>query len=134
LDRVGRSGRPCSLALEELNYPPETFDGILLWDLIDRFDREEARNLARLCYRWLKPGGMVMLFAFGQRDMLSKVSSFVITEGSLVHLRVQHHLDLPVYIRQNRELLELLGPLTVAKSYMNRNGLRELIFRRGDSW
>jgi hypothetical protein len=134
LDRGGRSGQRCNLALEQLNYPPETFDGILLWDLIDRFDREDARNLARLCYRWLKPGSMVMLLALGQRDVLSKVSSFVITEGFLVHLRVQHHLDLPVYSRQNRELLELLGPLTVAKSYMNRNGVRELILRRSDNW
>jgi hypothetical protein len=133
LDRGRRSGQSCSLALEQLNYPPETFDGILLWDLIDRFDREEARNLVQLCYRWLKPGGIVMLLASGKRDMLSKVSSFVITEGFLVHLRVQHHLDLRVYSRQNRELLELLGPLTLAKSYMYRNGLREFILRRNDN-
>jgi len=134
LDRARRSGQPCSLVLQNLDYPSEMFDGILLWDLIDRFDREEAWNLAQLCYRWLKPGGMVMLFALGQRGMPSKVSSFVITEAFLVHLRVQDHLDLPMYGRQNRELLELLSPLTLAKSFMYRNGLREFILRRSDNW
>ncbi|MEJ2724389.1 MAG: class I SAM-dependent methyltransferase [Deltaproteobacteria bacterium] len=133
LDRARRHGQPCSLASRHLNYPSEMFDGILLWDLIDRLDREEARSLAQLCYRWLRPGGMVMLFAVGQQGMPLKVSSFVMTERFLVHLRVQHHLDLPVYGRQNRELLELLGPLTLAKSFMYRSGLREFILRRSDN-
>ena len=133
VDRARRRDQPSSVALQHLGYPPEIFDGILLWDLIDRFDREEARKLGQLCCSWLKPGGMVMLFALGQQGMPSKVSSFVITEGSLVHLRVQHHLDLPMHSRQNRELLELLGPLAPAKSFMYRNGLREFILRRSDN-
>jgi hypothetical protein len=38
--------RPVSQIWKHLDYPPETFDGILLWELADRLDEQEY-----LCFR-----------------------------------------------------------------------------------
>ena len=129
LDRNRRKGVPLSWAWGQLDYPPQSFDGILLWDLADHLNDQEVKRLVELCRNMVKPGGMVTVFVFGEKAVSTTVNSFVIGDGLRLHLRPQFHLDLPLHVRQNREVLSLFTPFTPVRSFIYRNGLREFLFR-----
>jgi len=130
LDRGRRKGLPLSRVWQQLGYPARSFDGILLWDLVERLDDSEVGNLVELCHKMVRPGGMVMVFVPGEQEIRSVVNSFVIGEGIRLHLRPQPHLKLPFHIRQNREVLASLAPFTPIKSFTCHNGLRQFLFQR----
>jgi hypothetical protein len=129
LERNRRKGVPLSWAWRQLDYPRQSFDGILLWDLADHLNDREVKGLVELCRNMVKPGGMITVFVLGASSLLNTVSSFVIGDGLRLHLRPQPHLDLPLHVRQNREVLSLFTPFTPVRSFIYRNGLREFLFR-----
>jgi len=129
LDRNRRKGVPLSWAWRQLDYRPQSFDGILLWDLADHLNDREVKRLVELCRNMVKPSGMITVFVLGTKALSSTVSSFVIRDGLQLHLRPQPHLNLPLHVRQNREVLSLFTPFTPVRSFIYRNGLREFLFR-----
>ena len=122
--------RPVSQIWKHLDYPSESFDGILLWELTDRLNEQEAVEFVELCYKMLKPGGMVVVFVLGEQSVSSVVNTFVVGKDFRVHLRQQPHLHLPLSDRQNRDVLAMMAPFTPVKSYVCRHGLREFLFKR----
>lgn len=128
--RCLEKGNSVSQIWEHLDYPPECFDGILLWELADRLDEQEVNTLVELCYKFLKPGGMIVMFVLGEQAATSVVNAFVIRDDYRVSLRPQSHLNLPLCDRQNRDVLAMMAPLSPVKSYVSRHGLREFLFKR----
>ena len=61
LDRYIRKGDPVYQIWKELDYHPESFDGILVWELADRLDEQDVNRLVTLCHSMLKPGGMAVV-------------------------------------------------------------------------
>ena len=129
VDRDRRKGVPLSWTWRHLDYPPQSFDGILLWDLADHLDDREVVRLVELCRTMVRPGGMVAVFVLGAKVLSNTVNSFVIGDGLRLNLRPQPHLDLPLYVRQNREVLSLFTPFTPVRSFIYRTGLREFLFQ-----
>ena len=129
LDRNRRKGVPLSWAWRQLDYPPQSFDGILLWDLADHLNDEEVTRLVQLCRIMIKPAGMITVFVSGAKPLSHTVNSFVIGDGMRLHLRPQFHLELPLRFRQNREVLSLFTPFAPVRSFIYRDGLREFLFR-----
>jgi len=115
---------------KHLDYSPESFDGILLWDLVNRLDTREVPTLARLCQKILKPGGTVVVVVPGERAVSSMVNNFVIGRDFEIHLRPQARLRLPLRSCQNREMLTMMVPLSPAKSFIYYCGITEFLFRR----
>jgi 2-polyprenyl-3-methyl-5-hydroxy-6-metoxy-1,4-benzoquinol methylase len=115
---------------EHLDYPPGSFEGILLWDLIDRLEDRDAREVVRRCYSMTKRGGMVMMLATGQQAFSKVLNSFVVIDGFRVYLRPREGPQLALYVRQNREVLEMLAPFDLITSFIYRDGTREFLFRR----
>jgi hypothetical protein len=130
LERDRRKGIAPNRAWRHLDYTPESFDGIILWDLGNRLDDKDMARIVELCHTMMKPMGMLMISALGEKEILPVVNSFVIGDDFQVHLRPQPHLDLLFHDRQNRDLLALLSPFTAIKSFIYRNGLREFLFQR----
>ena len=130
LDRNRRNGLAFNRVWQHLDYPPRSFDGILLWDLVDRLDDTEVGRLVELYENMLRPDGIVMGIVLGKQAIPQAVNSFVIGDGFRLSLRPQHHLNLPFYLRQNREVLALLAPFRPVKSFIYRNGIREFLFQR----
>lgn len=122
--------RPVNQIWQYLDYPPESFDGILLWELADRLDDPEVSTLAKFCQKMLKPGGRAVVLVLGEQAASSMVNSFVIGEDFRVYLRPQRHLHLPMRSRQNRDVLTMMAPLVPTKSFMCRPGFIEFLFRR----
>jgi hypothetical protein len=129
LDLDRRKGLSPGLAWRHLEYPPQSFDGILLWELADRLGEREARKLTELCSSLVRPGGKVVVFVLGDQAVPPVVNSFVIGDGFRVYLRPQPHLDLPMRGRQNRDVLSMMTPFKPVKSFIYRNGLREFLFK-----
>jgi 2-polyprenyl-3-methyl-5-hydroxy-6-metoxy-1,4-benzoquinol methylase len=130
LDQVKREELPLQKTWRYLDYPSGSFDGILLWDLVDRLDDREVGRLKKHCHRMVRNNGMVVVIALSQQEITPVVNSFFIRDNYLLSLRPQLHLDLPLHIRQNREVLKLLSPFSAVKSFIYRNGIREFLFRR----
>jgi len=130
LERCLGKGDPVDRIWHELDYPPESFDGILIWELADRLDDGEVRSLVKLCYTLLKPGGMAVVLVLGEQAARLGVNSFVIGQDFKVRLRSQYHLHLPIRSRQNRDILAMMTPLKPAKSFICRPGFMEFLFIR----
>ena len=130
LDRSLREGSPVYQIWDKLDYPPESFDGILLWELADRLDDPDVKGLVTLCHTLLRSGGMAMIVVLGEQSGSSAVNAFVVGQNYRVHLRPQPHLHLPLRSRQNRDVLSMMAPFIPAKSFICRPGFMEFLFRR----
>jgi len=130
LDRCLRKDNPVRRIWQELDYPPESFDGIILWELADRLDDEEVGTLVKLCHTMLKPGGMAVVLVLGEQASWPGINSFVVGQDFKVSLRPQSHLNLPIRGRQNRDVLAMMLPLKPAKSFICRLGFMEFLFKR----
>jgi len=113
-----------------LDYAPQSFDGIHLWDFIDHLTGQQAATLVKKCHRMLMPGGKLLITAFDERFASATINSFVIGQGYQITLRPQFHLDLPWNYRSNRTLALLMTGFPKVKSFLYRNGIRELLFQR----
>ena len=113
-----------------LDYPPGSFDGIQLWDLIDHLDDDQARQLVARCFEMLRTTGLLMLIALEKKPVPAKINTFVIGREYRLDLRLQPHLELPWYGRHNRALMSVLAEFEIVKSYRYVNGLREFLFKK----
>ena len=127
LNRDQRKGLPAMNVLGHLDYEPNSFDGLNLWDLIDHVDDADIGRLMNLCYRLLVPKGMMIITSFEERMAPKETHSFVLKDGYQVTFRLQNHLDLPCYYRSNRIITEMLSEFSTVKSFLYRNGVREFL-------
>jgi len=130
LDRCLRNGNPVHQIWRELDYRPESFDGILMWELPDRLADENVNTLIQLCHTLLNPGGMAVVMVMGEQSESSETNAFVVGQNFRVHLRPQSHLNLPLRGRQNRDVLAMMVPFSPAKSFICRPGFMEFLFKR----
>ncbi len=130
LDRRLQKGEPVRQIWEELDYPPESFTGILVWELADRLNDEDVHRLVRVCHSMLMPGGLAVVMVMGDQISSTETRSFVIGQDYRVQLRPQAHLSLPLRGRQNRDVLSMMSPFIPAKSFICRPGFMEFLFQR----
>lgn len=131
--RLGRHEKGSSNSIDidqEIDYPHDSFDGITLWDLPDRLNDQDARRLGPLCYRLLKPNGVILVCARGPSQQDTNVNTFVVKEDFTISFRSHPQLKLGVYPRKNRDLFGVLNPLIPLQSFIFRNGLREVVLKK----
>jgi hypothetical protein len=130
LQRVlGEQPKPGDLG-RHLDYPPRSFDGIQLWDLIDHLDDDQARQLMTRCFEMLRATGRLMLIALEKKPQPPKISTFVVGRDFRVDFRLQPHLELSWYCRHNRALMSLLAGFEIVRSFRYVNGLREFLLKK----
>lgn len=112
-----------------LDYPDQSFDGILLWDFIDRLDKVEAVEFVRQCRRLIRPRGSIMLAAYSRQTHFLNVHTFVLDKGFHISFRPQKQLELKVTYRHNREIMNMFAPLSLVKAQINKNGFREFLLQ-----
>ena len=130
VNRGLKDDQPIEEQWRQLDFEDEVLDGVLAWDLVDHLPDEHARYLMRKCFKMLRSGGVLALMAHSEKSMLQGVNAYVISEGNRLTPKQQVNLDLPVKIRQNREILKLMLPMTPLKSFVYRDGMREFLFRK----
>ena len=105
-------------------------DGILCWDLIDYLDRPSAQALAGELTRVLRPEGALLGFFGTAQAREACYTKFIITdEVNLKHRSYQAARGRQV-ILLNRDIIKLFAGLRVSDSFLLKNNLREILFRK----
>jgi hypothetical protein len=107
-------------------------DGILCWDLFDYLDRRSAQALADQLARVLRPEGALLGF-FGNsqpRDGDPQYTKYIIAD----EVNLKHRLYAATRGRQpvlaNRDIIRLFASLRVSDSFLMKNNIREILFRK----
>ena len=133
LERHVRGGKLEDLpAFLEKRFPQgaATVDGILCWDIVDYLDRASAQALADQLTRILRPEGALLGF-FGTapaRD--AHYTKYIIAD----ELNLKHRPYPSARSRQpilaNRDIIRLFSGLRVSDSFLMKNNIREILFRK----
>jgi hypothetical protein len=108
-----------------------SIDGILCWDCFDFLPKAAAQALARQIVRMLRPGGVAMGFFCTSGVPSSPYTKVeVVDEGNLRHRPYANTIGARTSL-PNREILRMFEGLTVADSFLLKNNIREMLFRRG---
>ena len=104
-------------------------DGILCWDLIDYLDRAAAQALATQLMRVLRPEGALLGF-FGTLQPRDTRTKYIIVDE--VNLRHQSYKAARgrQTVLANRDIIRLFAGLRVSDSFLLKNNLREILFRK----
>ena len=115
----------------DFEYPENLFDGILLWDIFDHFDFEDARLLINNAWRILKEKGWALaLFRPANPTPFNTITRYRII--SLGEIRYE---TLPLIIPRNkiyynRDVADLFSDFSSHTSYILKNRWREVIARK----
>ncbi|MBN1833137.1 MAG: class I SAM-dependent methyltransferase [Deltaproteobacteria bacterium] len=130
LDLARRKERTQNQAWQDLDYPPNSFDGITLWALFDYLDDQGISALVARCSYMIRPSGILLAVVQDEHHIVDPgIQSYVIAEDFDVFRRPQPHLSLPSQRRHNRALLGMVEPFIPLKSFIYRGGIKELLLQ-----
>ena len=130
---VGTEGGKVSQAMladkfleNALQYPEESFHGILAWDLLDYFDAGVVPRLMERVFNILRPGG-AMLALFHSRSA-ERFHRYRIVDAQQIELLAAPTLAVHAHVFQNREILDLFEKFRSSKTFVGRDQVREALF------
>ncbi|MGA6957354.1 MAG: class I SAM-dependent methyltransferase [Candidatus Acidiferrales bacterium] len=109
-----------------LQYPEDTFNGVLAWDLFDYLDAELLPRVMERIYTLMRPGGAV-LASFHSRAP-ERFHRYKIVDSQTVELVPAPTLAVHARIFQNREILDIFGKFRSSKTFVGRDQVREALF------
>jgi hypothetical protein len=105
-------------------------DGILCWDIFDYLDRAASQALAVQLTRILRPEGALLGFFSTSQALDTRYTKYIIVD----RVNLKHRAYPSVRGRQsvlaNRDIIRLFGSLRVSDSFLLKNNLREILFRK----
>lgn len=108
----------------------ETIDGILCWDIFDFLDRTSAQALARALTRLLRPDGALLAFFSAPEGRAQVYTKFVVVDDASLRHRAYPASRPRQKTFQNRDVIKMFDGLRVAESFLMKNNVRELLFRK----
>ena len=133
LDRHVRAGTlealPAFLT-RRFAHADESVDAVLGWDVIDYLDKASAQALADQVTRVLKPDGVLLAFFTGSATADATYTKFVIQDEVNVKCRPYPAARGKQGALLNRDIIRLFGGLRVSDSFLLKNNLREILFRK----
>jgi len=133
LDRHAKEGRLADFpAFLEKRFPQaaDSVDGILCWDVFDFLDRPAAQALALALTRMLRPDGALLGFFSTAETREQAYTKFVVVDET--HLRYRKYPAQRARQRAllNRDIIKLFENLRVTDSFLLKNHVREILFRK----
>ena len=129
MNRYQSSGLKTKSVWRHLDYEPNSFDVINLWNLVEHLNDNDAKRLTEICSKIVKKKGLLFVIDIENHVSAQAVSSFVIGEDFKISLRPQTHLDFPWYCRHNRAVISLFTSFSTVKIFQYRKGIREFLFQ-----
>jgi SAM-dependent methyltransferase len=126
----GNSGQIDSFLQQNLDYPEEHFEAVLVWDVLEYLGPALLAATVERLYRVVRPGGYLLAF-FHSDERLSQVPyySFRIRDFNELQV-VQRGARQPAQLFNNRSLERLFHRFESVKFFLTREHLREIIVRR----
>jgi hypothetical protein len=109
-----------------IQYPEETFHGVLAWDLFDYLDAELLPRVMERLYTILRPGGAVLATFHSKTP--ERFNRYKIVDGQNIELIASSTLAVHGRIFQNREILDIFGKFRSSKTFIGRDQVREALF------
>jgi hypothetical protein len=132
LTSEGYSARLTASALADkflenaLQYPEESFHGVLGWDLFDYFDPAVSSRIMDRLFGILHPGGAVLALFHSRAP--ERFHRYRIIDAQTVELVAAPTLAVHARVFQNREILELFAKFRSSKTFVGRDQVREGLF------
>jgi len=112
------------------DYPPETFDGILMWDSMQFMGPALLNATVERLTDIMRPRSYLLAF-FTVNDKVQEVPAFNFRiQDSKTLLVTERGLKPTGHVVNNRSLEKLFGKCESVKFFLSRENLREVIVRR----
>ncbi len=109
-----------------LQYPPETFDAVLLWDLLDYLDGDLVSRLVARITSLVRDGGVAFAI-FHERKPEAFHRYRVVGAQNLEPIPASCPFT-PQRVFQNREISDLFPGFRSSRTFVGRDQLRESLF------
>jgi hypothetical protein len=107
-----------------------TIDGVLCWDIFDYIDRPAGEALAGQLVRVLRAGGALLGFFGGSQLGSASYTKYIIASDRSLKYRPYSAARGRQRTLPNRDILRLFDGLRVADSFLLKNNIREILFRK----
>lgn len=115
---------------QNFDYPPETFDGVLLWDSLQYMGPALLNTTLERLHKLMRPKSYLLAF-FTANDRAVEVPShaFRIIDGKTLNV-TRRGMRPAGQVFNNRNLEKLFSNFESVKFFLTRDNLREVIVRR----
>jgi hypothetical protein len=120
------AGRAARFVQANLEYPPSSFDAVLLWDILDYLEPAVAKQTVGCLTEILRPGGII--FAMFHSKKPESFQRYRVADSSTLQVIGAKPLCAAQRVYQNREIQDLFGRFRTVKSFVGRDQLRESLF------
>src|SRR6266702_4900060 len=117
------AGRAARFVQANLEYPPSSFDAVLLWDILDYLEPAVAKQTVGCLTEVLRPGGIV--FAMFHSKKPGSFQRYLVADSNTLQGIGAKPLCQAQRVYQNREIQDLFGRFRTVKSFVGRDQLRE---------
>ncbi len=115
----------------DFEYPENFFHGILLWDVFDHLDLQEARLLVNNAWRILKEKGWTLaLFRPVNPALFNIITRYRIISPGEIRYETLPLITPKHRIYYNRDIADLFSDFSSYSSYILKNRWREVIARK----
>jgi len=111
---------------ENLQYGPDSFDALLLWDSLDYLEPTLVRMMVSHLAEMLRPGGVVLAMFHSKRP--ADFHRYRVMDTNTLQVLSSKQILAAQKPLQNREIQELFGRFRTMKSFVGRDQLRENLF------
>jgi len=133
--RTGTAGRWAAVQNANLptqfDYPDETFEAIVAWDICNFYAPAAMRLLASEARRILKPGGLLLGYFHARRpDGPDTPRRYRILDETHVACDEQPGPPLQRQVYQNRDIEKMFTGLSIVELYFLKNATREILMEK----
>ncbi len=111
-----------------IDYPRETFHGVLAWDLLDYFTPELAAPFVTRLHEIVRPGGAVLAVLHSRAPEIQH--RYRVRDAETVEFLPAQETVKFVRVLPNREVLNLFSQFRSSKTFVGRDQIREAMFTR----
>jgi hypothetical protein len=133
LDRHVRGGRLeqfSQFLAGRLRNDANSIDGILCWDILDYLDRPAADTLAAQLTRILRPAGVLFGMFASTASKEQTYNKFTIVNETSLRYRSTPAARGRQKVLANRDIQRMFEGLRVSESFLMKNQIREMLFRK----
>jgi 2-polyprenyl-3-methyl-5-hydroxy-6-metoxy-1,4-benzoquinol methylase len=115
---------------EDLQYEPETFDAVLMWDVCDYLPEPLVKPVVERIYQITKPrGAMLAFFHTREAGVEAPYYRYHIKDENLLELQQGPHFQLKRTF-QNRHVEGLFQHFNSIKFFLGKENIREVLLLR----
>ena len=125
-ERPGKESIAKQFLETNLQYKPNTFDAVVLWDLFDYMDPVTTKAASERITMLLREGGVVLALFHAKHP--EQFRRYRVLDESTLEVLPGPALVPFARVFQNREMMDLFNGFHSSKTYLGRDQIREALF------